>query len=373
MTTPPFSREFESSDDQAQSWASRESEHLSEPGELIAAIPALMGFSPEDSVVALCLMGTTPKTLGPIMRHDYFPNIGSELAPAMRSALEQFVRVCATEGTVAVILVMIGDHPLGELFDIAAEFNDMLTGNCVELVDVFAVPVIARGRDWMSILAPDRYGRLPDPGSSSVAAAQVLGGRVIRASRSELVRSVRGQSSNHATIGSLIDQGRAQIASARCEAHCSNDPFAQVRREVEEVLAFVERMRRGVFPDPRECAHLALVLSDVRVRDTVMGLAATEYADAAEALWTILTHELPVPECSYPATLLGFFAYARGDGPLAGIALAYALEADPEYSLAGLLDNSLQAGMRPDGIRRLAEVGLDLARDFDVSAMPEAR
>ena len=373
MTTSPFSREFESSDHGESPSALPLSEHLSDPGELIAAIPALLGFRPADSIVAMCLMDTTPKTLGPIMRHDYFPNIGSELAPAMHAALAQFVRVCAVEGTVAVILVMVGDHPLGELFDIAGEFNDMLVDEGISLIDVLCIAEIEPGREWMSVFAPDRYGRLPDPAASSVAAAQVFGGRVIRGSREELVLAVRGESRNQALIGWSIDGGRASLASARCDAHCSNDPFSQVRREVEAVLFHVENVERGMYPDTYECAQLALMLSDVRVRDALMGLAATEYASAAEALWSMLTHELPVPECAWAASILGFFAYARGDGPLAGVALAYALEADPEHTLAGLLDKSLQAGVRPDGIRELATVGLTLARELGVARMPEMR
>ncbi|WP_307807295.1 DUF4192 domain-containing protein [Rhodococcus qingshengii] len=116
------------------------------------------------------------------------------------------------------------------------------------------------------------------------------------------------------------------------------------------MLEHVRRVEAGAHrPDPQECADLVVALTDVRVRDVVLGLAITSVAAHAEQLWLVLTHEVPLPERAWPATLLGFFAYVRGDGPLAGVALSAALSADSEHTLAGLLDLSLQSGMRPDG------------------------
>lgn len=47
-----------------------------------------------------------------------------------------------------------------------------------------------------------------------------------------------------------------------------------------------------------------------------------------------------------------------GDGPLAGIALQAAQEADPSHSMANLLEISLRTGMSPETLRRLAYSGL---------------
>ena len=46
--------------------------------------------------------------------------------------------------------------------------------------------------------------------------------------------------------------------------------------------------------------------------------------------------------------LLAFSAYARGDGPLAGVSLDAALRCDPTHRMAGMLDTALQSGMRPE-------------------------
>ncbi len=139
------------------------------------------------------------------------------------------------------------------------------------------------------------------------------------------------------------------------------------------MLEHVRRVEAGAHrPDPQECADLVVALTDVRVRDVVLGLAITSVAAHAEQLWLVLTHEVPLPERAWPATLLGFFAYVRGDGPLAGVALSAALSADSEHTLAGLLDLSLQSGMRPDGIRDLAAVGLSIGESLGITGLPPA-
>ncbi|OQS12447.1 hypothetical protein B0T36_25040 [Nocardia donostiensis] len=65
------------------------------------------------------------------------------------------------------------------------------------------------------------------------------------------------------------------------------------------------------------------------------------------------------------------FAYTRGDGLLAGIALDSALTADPRHLLAALVHTALQAGLPPERIRMLARAGREVADDLGVD-MPTA-
>ena len=58
---------------------------------------------------------------------------------------------------------------------------------------------------------------------------------------------------------------------------------------------------------------------------------------------------------------LAFSAYARGDGPLAGVSLEAALRCEPGHRMAGMLDTALQSGLRPQDIRKLADTGYRLA------------
>ena len=52
-----------------------------------------------------------------------------------------------------------------------------------------------------------------------------------------------------------------------------------------------------------------------------------------------------------PASLLAFTAWQSGEGALANIAISRALAADPEYSMARLLGQALDAGLPPSAAR----------------------
>ncbi|MBV8927734.1 MAG: DUF4192 family protein, partial [Mycobacteriaceae bacterium] len=61
---------------------------------------------------------------------------------------------------------------------------------------------------------------------------------------------------------------------------------------------------------------------------------------------------------------------ARGDGPLAGVALEAALRSDPGHRMTGMLDTALQSGVRPEQIRELAVTGYELADQLGVQLPP---
>jgi hypothetical protein len=116
--------------------------------------------------------------------------------------------------------------------------------------------------------------------------------------------------------------------------------------------------------------RLAWALTDIRVRDTLYALAVGENAGQAESLWAALSRTLPEPWRVEALVLLAFSAYARGDGPLAGVSLEAALRGDPTHRMAGMLDTALQSGMRPEQIRDLAITGYRLADRLGVQLPP---
>jgi len=79
---------------------------------------------------------------------------------------------------------------------------------------------------------------------------------------------------------------------------------------------------------------------------------------------------LPDPWRVEVLVLLAFSAYVRGDGPLAGVSLEAALRGNPQHKMAGMLDQALQSGMRPEKIRELARTGYRLARRIGVQLPP---
>ncbi|MUM28244.1 DUF4192 domain-containing protein, partial [Mycolicibacterium sp. CBMA 295] len=143
-----------------------------------------------------------------------------------------------------------------------------------------------------------------------------------------------------------------------------------VRRDVEAAMTAALQMAEGDAPGSAELVRLAVGLTDPRVRDTLYALAVGECAEQAEALWGLLARNLPDPWRVEALVLLAFSAYARGDGPLAGVSLDAALRSRPTHRMAGMLDTALQSGMRPERIRELALTGYRLAEQLGVQMPP---
>ena len=69
-----------------------------------------------------------------------------------------------------------------------------------------------------------------------------------------------------------------------------------------------------------------------------------QHRDAHRRLWTDLVRRAQPGYVAAPACLLAFTAWQGGDGALANIALDRALADDPDYSMALLLRDVLDAG-----------------------------
>ena len=153
---------------------------------------------------------------------------------------------------------------------------------------------------------------------------------------------------------------RAMAASAAWKARIVGRPGGGGRSELS-----VRKPARA-----QTSAVTACGLADVEVRDTLYALAVGHSAGDAESLWALLSRSLPTLWRAEALVLLAFSAYARGDGPLAGVSLEAALRCDPEHRMAGMLDTALQSGLRPEHIRELAVTGYRLAERLGVRLPP---
>lgn len=193
--------------------------------------------------------------------------------------------------------------------------------------------------------------------------AAVLDGRRLYARRADLVEVVAVTDTQRAEALRPAIEKRAATVDYR------GRPDADARADVEHAVACATGSADAPLLDD-DAVRLACAVTDSRVRDTLYALAVGEHAAAAESVWAALARTLPAPWRLEALVLLAFSAYARGDGPLAGVALQAALDVDSEHHMAGLLDSALQAGMRPDRIRELALTGYKLAERLGVQMPP---
>ena len=185
--------------------------------------------------------------------------------------------------------------------------------------------------------------------------AAVLDGRRLYANRAELLDVITVTDTERAAdLSEVIERAsrtRADAARTRPRAATSSTRWPQPQTSP----------RGGPVTDD-DVARLACSLTDPRVRDTLYALAVGRRRRPAEALWALLSRVLPDPWRAEALVLLAFSAYARGDGPLAGVSLEAALRCNADHKMARMLDQALQSGMRPEQIRELARTGYRLAK-----------
>jgi hypothetical protein len=88
-----------------------------------------------------------------------------------------------------------------------------------------------------------------------------------------------------------------------------------------------------------------------------------EHRKDHQRLWTDLTTLARPGYRAAPATLLAFTAWQGGDGALANVALDQALDDDPDYSIAQLIRDALDAGA-PPSMARLPMTPEDVAASY---------
>lgn len=349
---------------------------ITDPGDLIAAVPAMLGFCPERSLVVIgfAVAGDGRCAVRAVMRHD-LPDSG--IGPPDLEPLHRIAGVCGREDfEFAVAVVVDEDESAGArrmhayLLEVLWDF---LAEHGVPLRESFELAALEAGAPWRGGRGGDGgRGVLPDPGASQLAATLVFEGRVIHPTREDLADLLRpDDEAGRRRLARLLDRARAAAEPTSRQAPPAGEVSDErARMLLESVLTAIARAESGEEFADRDLVEIALALAVPTVRDALLGLALTEEAAAAERLWLRLARALPPPDCAEAATMFGFSAYARGDGPLAGIALAEALGAHPGHRLARLLDEAMQRGVRPEAVVDLARTGREVADRLGVTLPP---
>lgn len=334
---------------------------LNRPGALIAALPAVLGFVPEDSLVLVSVGGGE---LGSVLRVD----LSDELADRV-GHLAEVAATAAPEAAIAVIVDADGAHCPGcneEYRHLSTALTEALAQHDIVLWAVHVVDRVALGGRWHCVDGCGSAGAVDDPSASPLAAAAVLEGRRLYPRRADLQAVIAvDQRAQRAELAVAI----TQRAAAR-EAVQDADPAARCRHDLDNAMAAAARVAAGQSLSDPELAELGCALRDAQVRDIMYALAVGERAGEAESLWAELARALPLPWRVEALVLLAFSAYARGDGPLAGVSLDAALRSAPDHRMAGMLDTALQSGLRPEQIRELAATGYRLAKRLGVRLPP---
>jgi hypothetical protein len=332
---------------------------ISDPGEIAAGLPQLLGFRPVESVVVISLRGPSGRRVGLTVRADIPP---AEHAGALARALTRSIR---TDNPHAVLVAVVSEAPDEPEFGgpelphrpLVQELTTALTDAGLPVREAL---LVRDGRWWSfdcsrTCCAPASGTPLPTA-VTELAAASVAAGVVVAESREELESRIAPPGGlAWAAMDAAVLRVRAEedVRAPACSAAELDD------QAWAAVLAAVSRCAGGgptALTDD-EVARVLCALARTTVRDRALSLALGEEADAAEALWAYCTSRAPAPLDAAPATLLAVSAWLRGDGAMANVALERALGSLPGYRLAVLLHQALSRCVPPEELRAVLRDG----------------
>ncbi|WP_020671677.1 DUF4192 domain-containing protein [Amycolatopsis nigrescens] len=343
---------------------------LTDPAQLIAAVPYLLGFHPTDSLVLIGHQAPHGRRVGLVQRGD-LPAKGHE-----HELAEWLAGNLIEQGEVGATVVVLGGLPgtppstpntpstppaTGPPH---AALVEAVTGRLkaagVPLLHAMWTEKVRTGGRWRCYQNQDCGGALPDPAGTVAAAATTAQGSVTFSSREEMRRLLDPGDRD------ALERRSKLLDDAVCELGERDDPerWATCRAELRDAL---RRAAQGeVNLSDEQVVRIVLALSESTVRDACLATASppgSARSRAAERLWLALVRATPAPERAGPASLLGYAAYQRGDGALAGMALENALAADPGHLLSRLLAQAIVRGIAPKTLAGLGNVSAERLDD----------
>jgi hypothetical protein len=292
------------------------------PDDLLAMVPVVLGFVPEDSLVMLTFgAGRTFHArvdLPPRAQH-VDEVINALLEPAVRHRVER-----------AVFLAYSDD--VGWAEEVTGRVRAAFRRRGIGVIGRIA----ADGRRWWALpLETGDPGTPYDVSAHPFAAQAVLHGLVTHRSRDEL----------SATLAPDL------VGVAAVERALASRPALLGEHLVAEAAWAVDFVRRcladSVRPEPEATARLLAGLLDPGVRDAVWTTMSRGEAIPFVELWTDVVRRAPASHLAAPAAILGFAAWLAGHGALAWCAADRSREADPDNPLVRLLAESLAAATPP--------------------------
>ncbi|MEO3861095.1 DUF4192 domain-containing protein [Acrocarpospora sp. B8E8] len=324
---------------------------LSSPTDILAAVPFLIGFYPERSLVVIGLIGSAVRVT---TRWDL---------PAEPGALDGLLPLLKREQVTTVILIGYGP---GSLVTAGVdEATRLLRAGGIKITESLRA---ADGRYWsyvcQRVACCPPEGVVYDAMASPIAAEAVVQGLVALPNRRSLERSVAPY------------QGKARVSMDRATDHAITSirialargkPADIVADGIARVRTAIDVYARGDRLNDDDAARLGLDLAIIRVRDEAWTLIDDRAAHLT--LWRDLTRRLNPRHAAPAASLLAATAWRNGDCALATLALDRALTADPRYTMAVLLSRAIRNLLPPNVLRERMPTPEDLDREMGTPTM----
>ena len=292
------------------------------PDDLVAALPYLLGFTPQDSVVLVPLSPGLPAARIDMARDD------AERVVMADQLVDPFLRHAHNAGPDPMLALVC----LTEDRDTATRAADVVADALWPHVRV-PVRVWATELDWTDLVTGD-HGVRAASASTRLAAEALLCRRLPVAAREDLAHALTG-GDRDALRGAFLGAAQALETSS----------LAQERRWAENrIHRFLDD---GIALSDADAARLLLGVQALPVRDAAWAMLTQEDHHVHRALWADLTRRAPDEVRAPAATMLAFAAWLGGDGAGAWIALDQIPVEQSDYRLAGLMSRVLEGAVPP--------------------------
>lgn len=366
---------------------------VSEPREMLAYLPHQLGFQPHESAVVVSLR---PRgRIGLVARVD-LPDL-ADVVDGPRLARSLVAHLGADGATGAVLVLYTRDDPrvpAAPATTVRAAAEHVREAAVLALGEVAVWVVTATGYLALDCddddCCPPGGRALRDLQSTAVGAQMVLAGSSVACTREDVARIPLAGADARRAVARVAARWRARGARA---AAAGPEPLVAWRRAAlavwrSEVAAALAGSSSAGAP---ALGRLEVALADTRVRDAVLVSLVPgsgdlperslegEVADTADAMGRAvalivdqrcgtspeadlaLAHTAALErvvahgrrhEQAPGLTLLALLAWWQADGARASILVGRALDDDPRYRLAHIIDGTLAAAMPPGWVRR---------------------
>ena len=323
------------------------------PGDLIEAIPYLIGFHPRDSLVVVGLADTRVSVTARV-------DLVELTDPAV---LAETMRVLAGSDPTRAIAAIYDDAPVDTALpdlphrSLVHDVAGCADGFGVELVEAV---LVSGGRWWSYACSDDRccpaQGRELPGDASPCPAAATFAGLVALSDRAELDALLEP---DEAADRARLEPAIAEHENLAVSAVVGGYDQRRQRSVKRAIFAAARDADVSLFPGDRgvglsddQVCRFVVALAERSIRDAVW-LAVDQGRLDGRALWRDLARRVPAPYDAAPLFLFGWASWRDGNGTCAGMAAERALRSDPDYTAAELLLGALAHGLDPHRTPRL--------------------
>jgi hypothetical protein len=316
---------------------------ISAPEDLLALVPCVLGFHPDDSLVLVVLAGEGGNVHARVDLTLDDDGVRAGVAGLMTA-------VARTEARLVGVIAYTDDPVLAD------DALDLLFDQLIDSGVDWAFAIRADGERWFNLDCDDvccpPTGEPYDVSAHPITAQFVLDGHVTFPSRADLADSLIGTDVDDVeAVQAAADEALRRFRSAASGPLGASQPEATRRHLVAEghwVRARVRHFLASREPlDVDDAGRMAVALVNVEVRDVAWAQMTRDNAEVHVELWRGLVRRTPPDLLAAPAALLGFAAWLAGDGALAWCAVERCQQAEPGYSMADLLTQALVAAVPP--------------------------